>query len=408
MLINRVILSAFFLLIFTEAHANCEFTRFPDLAKLMALKEKIPAEFQEYNLQRKGIERKRIDERKERNSPPINIELYGSADNIAGNSFESAEVRLSYDINIPLQLLNRKRSKLLDLNYSRRLSNIDLEENAFFLQKALSWHYARKQKNLYSSRYEVLQKQLKYFEEKKKQGASVISDISRNKLELISLKNKILAVQSRIEMASFELPFFDNPLFQKVELDWLPSQERLNCPLISYEKNLARDNVEFYKTQKKIDWLQNTMSISAYASKNIFNKSEGPSIGLGLNFNILSTKERGRAVRSSDASIDESFRDLQIAEIRLRKLFKEQASVEALIFENIHAINSEIIERKRILRELQTRASLGQTIFEEQSSALLELSNLQEVKIQRIFDLYMGWVQFIQVRGIVDSEKLDE
>lgn len=408
MLNNRFILSAFFLLIVTEAHASCEFNRFPDLAKLMALKAEIPAEFKEYDLQRKGIERKRIDERKDRNSPPVNIDLYGSTDNIAGNSFESAEVRFSYDLNIPLQLLNRKLSKLLDLNYSRRLYNIDLEENAFFLQKALSWHYARAQKNLYSTRYEVLQKQLKYFEEKKKQGASVISDISRNKLELISLKNKILAVQSRIEMASFELSFFDNSLFQKGELDWSPSQERLNCPLISYEKNLAKDNIEFYKTQKKIEWLQNTISISAYASKNILNKSEGPSIGLSLNFNVLSMKERGRAVRSSDANVDQSFRDLQIAEIRLRKLLKEQESVEALIFENINAINSEIIERKRILKELKTRASLGQTVFEEKSSALLELSNLREVKIQRVFDLYTGWIQFMQVRGIEDSEKLDE
>ena len=127
MLNSRFILSAFFLLIVTEAHASCEFNRFPDLAKLMALKAKIPAEFKEYDLQRKGIERKRTDERKDRNSPPVNIDLYGSTDNIAGNSFESAELRFSYDLNIPLQLLNRKLSKLLDLNYSRRLYNIDLE-----------------------------------------------------------------------------------------------------------------------------------------------------------------------------------------------------------------------------------------------------------------------------------------
>lgn len=407
-MIKRLILSGLFILSFTEAQARCGFDRFSDLAALMALKEQISPKLQEYELQRKSIERKRVDERKDRNSPPVDLSVYGSIDNRVGKSFDNAEVRMSYDLNLPLQILNRKLSKLLDKNYSRRIANIDLEENAYFLQKALSWHFAQAQKKLYIMRYEVLQKQLVYFEEKKRQGDSVISDISKNKLEIIALKNKILAVEFRLEMASFELSFFDDGRFQKSKLDWSPARKPFYCASISYEKKMALDNIEFYRTQKKIDWLRNTMSVSAYASQNILNKSEAPSLGISLNFNILSMKERGRAVRSSDANIDQSYRDLQFSEIRLRKLFKEQDSVETLIFENLNAVNSEILERQRLLGELKARSSLGQTIFEEQSAALLELSNLREVKIQRVFDLYTGWIQFMQVLGIEDTEKYDD
>jgi hypothetical protein len=402
MWINRLALILVTLLVWTQAKAECSLSRFSDLSRLLILKEKTAPNIEEYDLQRAGIERKRLDERKDRNSPPIALSLTGSLDQIAGETFESGEARLSYDLNVPLQLLNRKRSKLLDKNYSRRLVNISLEENAFFLQKALSWHFARTQKQLYLDRYEILERQLEYFEEKKKQGESVISEISKIKLERISLKNKILAVQSRADISISEFNLGKTEEFEVVDLEWSPKRLPLNCSSDSYEKLLAQDNIAYYRTQKKVDWIGNTTSLSAYASQDLLNKNEDPSIGLSVNISIISPKERGRAVRSADASLDQSFRDLRLAEIRLRKFFKEQESVEALIFENIAAINAEVSERERILKELGVRASLGQTVFEEQSAALLELSNLREVKIQRVFDLYIGWTQFIQVRGIED------
>ncbi len=95
-------------------------------------------------------------------------------------------------------------------------------------------------------------------------------------------------------------------------------------------------------------------------------------------------------------------RDLHLASYRLDKLYHEQEKVEALIAANLEAVDTEIEERHRILEELSVRAALGQTVFDQKNNTLLELSGMQEVRIQRVFDLYTGWLQFMSVRGLED------
>lgn len=383
-----------------SAQASCKLDRYPDLGELRMLKPEIAKSVEEFELQRQGIERKRRNERIDRNTPPIDLGITGSLDQLSGQDYQSAEARLSYDLNVPLQILNRKRSFLLDKNYAARLANIGLEEDIFYLQKALTWVFSREQKKLYRERLRILEEQKVFYEEKKRQGASVISEISKINLEIVSLKNKILAVSSREEMLAFEFSDGNWNILSKTRLDWSPQLQSLNCELNSYEKMLAQDNIEYYRNQKKVDWLGNTISISAYASQDLIDRQQSPSFGINLEIKLLSTKQRGRAVRAAEADVDQAMRDLTVAEIRLRKLYKEQENVEALIFENIAAIRLEIWERRRLLEELSVRAALGQTVFEEKSATQLEMSSLEEVRLQRVYDLYAGWLQFMQVRGL--------
>lgn len=383
-----------------SAQASCKLDRYPDLGELRMLKPEIAKSVEEFELQRQGIERKRRNERIDRNTPPIDLGITGSLDQLSGQDYQSAEARLSYDLNVPLQILNRKRSFLLDKNYAARLANIGLEEDIFYLQKALTWVFSREQKKLYRERLRILEEQKVFYEEKKRQGASVISEISKINLEIVSLKNKILAVSSREEMLAFEFSDGNWNILSKTKLDWSPQLQSLNCELNSYEKMLAQDNIEYYRNQKKVDWLGNTISISAYASQDLIDRQQSPSFGINLEIKLLSTKQRGRAVRAAEADVDQAMRDLTVAEIRLRKLYKEQENVEALIFENIVAIRLEIWERRRLLEELSVRAALGQTVFEEKSATQLEMSSLEEVRLQRVYDLYAGWLQFMQVRGL--------
>lgn len=390
----------FVIFVGVSAQASCKLDRYPDLGELRMLKPEIAKSVEEFELQRQGIERKRRNERIDRNTPPIDLGITGSLDQLSGQDYQSAEARLSYDLNVPLQILNRKRSFLLDKNYAARLANIGLEEDIFYLQKALTWVFSREQKKLYRERLRILEEQKVFYEEKKRQGASVISEISKINLEIVSLKNKILAVSSREEMLAFEFSDGNWDILSKTRLDWSPQLQSLNCDLNSYEKMLAQDNIEYYRNQKKVDWLGNTTSISAYASQDLIDQKQRPSFGINLEIKLLSTKQRGRAVRAAEADVDQAMRDLTVAEIRLRKLYKEQENVEALIFENIAAIRLEILERRRLLEELSVRAALGQTVFEEKSTTQLEMSSLEEVRLQRVYDLYAGWLQFMQVRGL--------
>jgi hypothetical protein len=165
---------------------------------------------------------------------------------------------------------------------------------------------------------------------------------------------------------------------------------------------LAQDNVKYFRVQKNIDRVSGTVSSSFFASQDLYDSNSEPTVGVTLNITLLSPKTRGTTIRATSEKLDQSMRDLHLASYRLEKLYREQQKVEALIVANLEAVDTEIEERNRILGELSVRAALGQTVFDQKSTTLLELSGMQEVRMQRVFDLYTGWLQFISVRGLED------
>jgi len=356
----------------------------------------------EYRLQQQAVQQKRDYERVERNTPPVELDLTLSASDNSGDLSSSSEARLSYDINFPLQFMNRKRSLLLDENYGKRLENIALEERLNFLRKTLSWKYSQLQSSLYKSRLDILLERESYLTEKDRQGASVTSDLSKIKLEIISLKNKILAVESRAEILLLDFQNVNLDLLKNVHLSWRAGDRPHTCKSRSYEMVLAQDNIKYYSLQKKIDYVGNSLSSNLFATQSLDDVSQDPTVGLTLRLTLVSPKTRGVAVRSTQEELDQAHRDLHLAAVRLDKLYKEQDKVEELIGANLVAIDQEISDRERILEELSVRAALGQTIFDQKSSVMIELSNLEEVRAQRIFDLYTGWLQFMTVRGLED------
>ena len=382
--------------------SNCETTRFADLALLDNVREEFSDYSLEYRLQKAAVEQKKANERRERNMPPIELSVLLSGTQDSGQFSEAAEARFTYDINLASKFLNRKRSFLLEENYDKRLKNIDLEERIEYLKKTLSWLYSNELSKMYEKRLKILVQKEAYLKEKQQQGLSVAAEVSRAKLEIISLKNKILAVKSRQEILVLEFENVNLSVLKNLRISWSPVIRALSCAQRSYEITVAQDNVKYFSVQKNIDRVNETVSSSFFASQDLNDPKSEPTFGVTLNIILLSPKRRGTTVRATSEKLDQSMRDLHLASYRLDKLYREQEKVEALIVANLEAVDTEIEERNRILEELSVRAALGQTVFDQKSTTLLELSGMQEVRIQRIFDLYTGWLQFISVRGLAD------
>ena len=382
--------------------SNCKTTRFADLALLDNVREKFSDYSLEYKLQKDAVEQKKANEIRERNTPPIELSVLLSGTQVAGRFTESAEARFTYDINFASKFLNRKRSFLLEENYDKRIQNIDFEERIEYLKKTLLWLYSNELSKMYEKRLEILLQREAYLEEKQRQGLSVAAEVSRAKLEIISLENKILAVNFRQEILTLEFENVNLSVLKNVKILWSPVIRAPSCSKRSYEITVAQDNVKYFNVQKNIDRVSETISSSFFASQDLNESKIGPTVGLTLNITLLSPKTRGTTVRATSEKLDQSMRDLHLASYRLDKLYHEQEKVEALIAANLEAVDTEIEERHRILEELSARAALGQTVFDQKNNTLLELSGMQEVRIQRVFDLYTGWLQFMSVRGLED------
>ena len=382
------------------AYASCTISRFNDLKLLSDIRSDFSDISLEFKMQREAVEQKQRNEKWDRNTPPLELNLALSGSQVGGQVTTGAEVRLSYDINFPLQFMNRARSMLLDENYNKRLGNILLEERLNFLNKALSWKYANLQRSMYVERVSILSEREAYLTEKERQGASVSDELSKLKLEVISLKNKIMAVEARAEILLLEFENVNLKLLEDIDLSWSGTAPDHLCSMTSYEMTLAQDNIKYYSLQKKIDVVGNSVSANLFASQDLQDFESDPTLGVTMNFTVISPKKRGNALRSTQEELDQAKRDLYLAGSRLKKLITEQNKVEELISANISAIDQEIVNRELMLEELSVRAALGQTIFDQKSSLLLELSNLNEARSQRVFDLYSGWLQFIKVKGI--------
>ena len=391
-----------FVIMASPVWSSCEVERFADLALLNDVREEFSDYSLEYRLQKDAVTQKRVNERRDRSTLPIELNVILSGSRVDEQFNETAEGRLTYDVNFPLQFLNRKRSFLLDNNYEKRLKNINLEEHVEYLKKTLSWVYSNELSKLYAERLEILVQRQTYLTEKQRQGLSVVAEVSRAKLEIISLKNKILAVESRKEILIFEFENVNTTVLEDLDFSWAPAIAPLSCLELSYEILLARDNIEYYDVQKRVDQVGKTLTSNFFVSQDLTNSKSDPTFGINLNLTLISPKVRGNVVRGTLEKLDQSKRDLHLAAFRLDKLYREQKKVETLITANLEAVDTEIVERNRILEELAIRKALGQTVFDQKSTTLLEVSTLKEVRKQRVFDLYTGWLQFISVRGLED------
>ena len=198
--------------------SNCKTTRFADLALLDNVREKFSDYSLEYKLQKDAVEQKKANEIRERNTPPIELSVLLSGTQVAGRFTESAEARFTYDINFASKFLNRKRSFLLEENYDKRIQNIDFEERIEYLKKTLLWLYSNELSKMYEKRLEILLQREAYLEEKQRQGLSVAAEVSRAKLEIISLENKILAVKFRQEILTLEFENVNLSVLKNVKI----------------------------------------------------------------------------------------------------------------------------------------------------------------------------------------------
>jgi hypothetical protein len=388
------------ILLCRPVYADCTIDRYQDVASLHDLRGVLNPKMPEFDLERDStIEERNIAQRNNKDFP-ISLSLDGSVDHNGETSTNNAELQLSYDLNFPLQSATKKRFEVYQKIYNLRLSNITLREDLYFLQQVLDWKYGQAQLKLIQRRLDILTQKVGFLEESDRRGGSVLSDLSSVRLEIVMQNSKILAIESRMNLAAISLEIQRIEALAINNLTWNPLYGSVECPLRSFEILLAQEDVHVAQIEKEISILENTVSASLRASQDLLDPDESPRLGLNFQLNIFSPQQRGRAVRRAATNYDQALRNLRLAHYRAEGLVREQTALEQLMFESIASIDGEIEARQNLLRELAIRAELGQTIFEQKNRTLLDLVELDEVRLQSVYDFYTGWFQFLEARGI--------
>lgn len=380
--------------------AECIIDRYQDIASMHDLRAILNAKMPEFDLERSSIIEERNIVQRNMNDLPISLSLDGSVSRDGGSSSNNAALQLSYDLNFPLQSANKKLLEVYKKIYNLRLSNITLREDLYFLQQVLDWKYGQAQLKLIQRRLDILTQKVAFLEESDRRGASVVSDLSSVRLEIVLQENKILAIESRMYLAIIPLEIQSIEALEKINLTWNPLHEPFTCALRSFDILLAQEDVNVSQIEKEISILENTVSASLRASQDLLNPDESPRLGLNFQLKIIAPQQRGRALRRAATNYDQALRDVYLGHYRAEGLMREQTALEQLMFESIESIDGEIEARETLLRELVIRENLGQTIFEEKNRTLFDLVELDEVRLQSIYDFYTGWLQFLEARGI--------
>lgn len=387
--------------------ANCSIERYADLSSLAGLEGVIQFDDLEFQSRLEAYRDNKRLNRIDRNVPPVSVKLSSSLEGSGSESSHFSELRTNYDINFIAQLKKRQLSKKSDGVLTIREAATLNERRLFFLEKMLLISFSKKQLEIYEGRLQNYFSLKKFLQIKITQGEYLSQELSKVNLDILELNNRILAVRTRFEVVKNELGVeigWDVVEEAAADLEWTPEFSPLICDQVSTETLLADANVRIARIRKNVNLIEDTFSLNVYGAHTLERwEDDNPTYGVAMEIDLFAPKSRGKSKRQGRVDIDQAMRDLHLGTSRVVKLLREQESVEELISSSIKAIDAEISSRRRQLRELSARGELGQSIFQERNSVELELSSLQEVRLQRVYDLYNGWIQFLKAKGLGEA-----
>ena len=258
-------------------------------------------------------------------------------------------------------------------------------------------------------RENLLTQKVEYFSLRKELGENVSQQLLETRKSRVENLNKISSANVKVSnlISKLEISYkdydevFPLPTYLNVEKNF-----KCSAHLSSYteaKKSLDLLNVEL--TDKNLDF---GPKINAFIKEtenknNIGYFDNEIKYGVEISFPLF---EGGRKIRQRQNILER----IENKEYEVKKLQKEsvrinkqRAEIEYVLSNSLGIISNTLEEKKSLLIELSERMQLGQSLFVEVSDASLEENILEESGLNLVAQFLIGWVNYLEQIGQVNS-----
>ena len=258
-------------------------------------------------------------------------------------------------------------------------------------------------------RESLLNKKVEYFSLRKELGENVSQQLLETRKSRVENLNKISSANVKVSnlISKLEISYADYdeilplPIYLNVKKDYQCSAQ-LNS-FNKAKKSLDLLNVEL--TDKTLDF---SPKINAFIKETENKNNIGyfdNEIKYGVEISIP-LFEGGRKIRQRQNILER----IENKEYEVKKLQKEgerinkqRTEIEYVLSNSLEIISDTLMEKKSLLIELSERMQLGQSLFVEVSDASLEENLLEESGLNIVAQFLIGWVNYLEQIGQVNS-----
>lgn len=352
-----------------------------------------------------------------KNNLPIDISITSQIYKTDSNTFNSQRLsknevnELTGKIGIDLwnELSRRRVSNYKQSLISHNISSLKSSNDAEVIISLIELSKTKSLIKLLEIRENLLTQKVEYFSLRKELGENVSQQLLETRKSRVENLNKISSANVKVSnlISKLEISYkdydevFPLPTYLNVEKNF-----KCSAHLSSYteaKKSLDLLNVEL--TDKNLDF---GPKINAFIKEtenknNIGYFDNEIKYGVEISFPLF---EGGRKIRQRQNILER----IENKEYEVKKLQKEsvrinkqRAEIEYVLSNSLGIISNTLEEKKSLLIELSERMQLGQSLFVEVSDASLEENILEESGLNLVAQFLIGWVNYLEQIGQVNS-----
>lgn len=352
-----------------------------------------------------------------KNNLPIDISITSQIYKTDSNTFNSQRLsknevnELTGKIGIDLwnELSRRRVSNYKQSLISHNISSLKSSNDAEVIISLIELSKTKSLIKLLEIRENLLTQKVEYFSLRKELGENVSQQLLETRKSRVENLNKISSANVKVSnlISKLEISYkdydevFPLPTYLNVEKNF-----KCSAHLNSYteaKKSLDLLNVEL--TDKNLDF---GPKINAFIKEtenknNIGYFDNEIKYGVEISFPLF---EGGRKIRQRQNILER----IENKEYEVKKLQKEsvrinkqRAEIEYVLSNSLGIISNTLEEKKSLLIELSERMQLGQSLFVEVSDASLEENILEESGLNLVAQFLIGWVNYLEQIGQVNS-----
>ena len=352
-----------------------------------------------------------------KNNLPIDISITSQIYKTDSNTFNSQRLsknevnELTGKIGIDLwnELSRRRVSNYKQSLISHDISSLKSSNDAEVIISLIELSKTKSLIKLLEIRENLLTQKVEYFTLRKELGENVSQQLLETRKSRVENLNKISSANVKVSnlISKLEISYKDYdevlplPTYLNVEKNF-----KCSAHLVSYteaKKSLELLNVEL--TDKNLDF---GPKINAFIKEtenknNIGYFDNEIKYGVEISFPLF---EGGRKIRQRQNILER----IENKEYEVKKLQKEsmrinkqRTEIEYVLSNSLEIISNTLEEKKSLLIELSERMQLGQSLFVEVSDASLEENLLEESGLNLVAQFLIGWVNYLQQIGQVNS-----